>query len=107
MVKGIGVDIALISRFEAKDEKFIKKILTNKEYEQFIKLEGVRKLEYLAGRFAAKEAYYKAMKNPKIGYHDVEIIDDYFEGPVINDPKAKLSISHDGDYVVAFVIVEN
>lgn len=106
MVKGIGIDIAQISRFTNKDDKFIKKILTNNEYEQYLKLAPNRQVEYLAGRFAGKEAYYKSINDPKIGYLDIEILDDYFKGPVINNPKAKISISHDGDYVIAFVIVE-
>jgi holo-[acyl-carrier protein] synthase len=106
MVKGIGVDLAQLSRFVNKDEKFVAKILTSNEIAQYQKLTSERKVEYLAGRFAAKEAYYKAQNNVKIGYHDVEILDDYFKGPVINNPKAKISISHDGDYVVALVVVE-
>jgi holo-[acyl-carrier protein] synthase len=106
MIKGIGVDLAKLARFENKDEKFVKKILTSNEYEQYVKLEEERKVEYLAGRFAAKEAYYKAVNNSKLGYHDVEIIDDYFSGPQISDKKAKISISHDGDYVVVMIIVE-
>lgn len=106
MIKGIGVDLAMLSRFKDKDEKFIKKILTNKEYQQYQALSSNRQIEYLAGRFAAKEAYYKAINNPKVGYLDIEVLDDYFAGPKINDSKAKLSISHDGDYVIAFVIVE-
>jgi holo-[acyl-carrier protein] synthase len=107
MIKGIGVDLAKLSRFADKDEKFVAKILTSNEIEQYQKLSPERKVEYLAGRFAAKEAYYKAQNNMKIGYHDVEILDDYFKGPVINDSKAKVSISHDGDYVVAMVVVED
>lgn len=106
MIKGIGVDLAKLARFENKDEKFVKKILTNNEFEQYSKLEDERKVEYLAGRFAAKEAYYKAMNNSKLGYHDVEIIDDYFNGPQISDKQAKISISHDGEYVVVMIVVE-
>jgi holo-[acyl-carrier protein] synthase len=106
MIKGIGIDLAKISRFENKDQKFVKKILTEAELKQYSELEDERKTEYLAGRFAAKEAYYKAMKNNKIGYHDVEIIDDYFSGPQISDKSAQISISHDGEYVVVVVIVE-
>ena len=106
MIKGIGIDLAKISRFENKDQKFVKKILTEAELKQYSELEDERKTEYLAGRFAAKEAYYKAVKNNKIGYHDVEIIDDYFSGPQISDKLAHISISHDGEYVVVVVIVE-
>jgi holo-[acyl-carrier protein] synthase len=106
MIKGIGIDLAKISRFENKDQKFVKKILTEAELKQYSELEDERKTEYLAGRFAAKEAYYKAMKNNKLGYHNVEIIDDYFSGPQISDKSAHISISHDGEYVVVVVIVE-
>jgi holo-[acyl-carrier protein] synthase len=106
MIKGLGVDLAKLSRFANKDEKFIKKILTVNEFKQYSELNNERKIEYLAGRFAAKEAYYKAKNNSKLGYHDVEILDDYFNGPQISDKSANISISHDGEYVVVVVIVE-
>ncbi|MDD3383724.1 MAG: holo-ACP synthase [Bacilli bacterium] len=106
MIKGIGVDIALIKRFFSKDGKFVQKILSEIEFSQYTKLSDLRKVEYLAGRFCAKEAYYKAKKNRDLGYHDIEILDDKKLGVIISDPKAHLSISHDGEYVIAFVIIE-
>lgn len=106
MIKGIGVDISLIRRFLSKEEKFVKKILSEKEFFQYSELNDLRKVEYLAGRFCAKEAYYKASKNKSLGYHDVEILNDKELGLVISDNKAHVSISHDGNYVAAFIIIE-
>ncbi|MFA7100800.1 MAG: holo-ACP synthase [Bacilli bacterium] len=106
MIKGIGVDVTMLTRFIAKDDAFIKRILTPNEYQQFSGLNDIRQVEYLAGRFCGKEAYYKACKNRQISYHDVELLDDKEKGLTISDPHAHISISHDGDYVIAFVVVE-
>ncbi len=107
MIKGIGVDVALLRRFSAKDDKFIRRVLTENELFQYSCLNDLRKAEYLAGRFCAKEAYYKAAQNHHLSYQDVEVLEDKENGIVtINDAKAFVSISHDGDYVVAYVIIE-
>ena len=106
MVKGIGVDIVLLQRFSGKNKAFVERILTEKEYQQYQDLNEIRRVEYLAGRFCAKEAYYKACHDHSLSYHDVEVLDDPKAGLTISGPGARVSLSHDGEYVVAFVIVE-
>lgn len=63
MIKGIGLDIVELSRVEnamLRTEKFALRILTPREHTLFQTLSSTRQVEFLAGRFAAKEAYAKA-----------------------------------------------
>ena len=93
MISGIGLDIVeldRIAKLDAKSEKFITRILTNKETEIYQSLSGHRRTEFLAGRFAGKEAFAKA-RGTGIGaacnFVDIEILPEcngkpllYFKG---------------------------
>lgn len=99
----IGTDIVKISRIEKsiKNESFLREVYTPSE------LEYCRKAETYAGLFAAKEAYFKALgcglQRP---VNQVEICRTESGKPYINGAeKSDLSISHDGDYAVATVIL--
>ena len=63
MILGIGTDITISSRFErlAQEQSFIKRILTAKERKLFEALDDARKINFLAKRFAGKEAFSKAL----------------------------------------------
>ena len=114
MIRGIGTDIISINRIKelTNMERFARKILSNQElalYQSFVS--DVRQVEFLAGRWAAKEAAYKALQSTKItlAYHDVVILNDehgapYFEHPVLHH--LHVSISHCREYATAFVIYE-
>ena len=56
MIKGIGVDIAQISRFKDKNEHFIKRVLSLKELDIYNSLNEERIITFLASSFSAKEA---------------------------------------------------
>ena len=75
MIKGIGIDIVEIERIKDKINIF-NKVLTIKEIEIFNSLNDLQRIEFLAGRFAAKEAYYKAKNDKSIGYLDIEVLND-------------------------------
>ncbi|MFE4144861.1 holo-ACP synthase [Peribacillus sp. YIM B13472] len=115
MIKGIGVDITELDRMETlinRQPRLKERILTESEILIFEKLNGRRKVEYFAGRFAAKEAFSKA-NGTGIGKHlsflDIEIISDDNGKPVISKPFSEgvhLSISHSRDYAVAQVVIE-
>ena len=58
MIKGIGVDILRIDRI---DFKIARKVLSSEELEIFNSIDNENiKREYLAERFAVKEALFKA-----------------------------------------------
>ena len=115
MIKGIGVDITELDRIEMllnRQPRFKYRILTESEMILFEKLQGRRKIEYFAGRFAAKEAFSKAW-GTGIGRHlsflDIEVVSDEKGKPMISKPFSKgihLSISHSRDYAIAQVVVE-
>ncbi|MBE6136765.1 MAG: holo-ACP synthase [Erysipelotrichaceae bacterium] len=98
----IGVDITLISRFNDRSEKFINTILTEEERKIYDALKEERKKVFLATRWASKEAIFKATQDRNyLGY---SILNEENGKPyVLNHPEIKISISHDGDFVVAFV----
>lgn len=89
MIKGIGLDIAEIPRIKKameRSEKFQKRILSERELELFHQLSDQRKVEFLAGRFAAKEAYSKA-NGTGIGkgceFRQIEVLKDELGKPTL------------------------
>ncbi|WP_077624165.1 holo-ACP synthase [Sediminibacillus massiliensis] len=117
MIKGIGIDIIELKRIQSsinKNDRFVQRVLTEKEREAYyaIKSPG-RQVEYLAGRFAAKEAYSKALGTGlgKLGFQDIEIQADEKGAPQLVDKRGSgvhtfLSISHSKEYAVAQVVLE-
>lgn len=114
MIKGIGIDIIELSRIDdllTRQKKLIDRILTPRERDRFETLSGSRRVEFLAGRFAAKEAFSKAMGTgigKNLSFLDIEILTDELGKPFFRKPEvhAHLSISHSRDYAVAQVIIE-
>ncbi len=99
----IGTDIVYIPRIELK-ESLIRYILTDDEYTQYLLLKNdKRRKEYLAGRFAAKEAIFKATQDPN--YLSYSILNEDNGRPYVkNYPEIQISLSHDGEYALAFII---
>lgn len=98
----VGVDLTVISRFKDRSDKFIDKVLTNEEKLIFNRLNNDRKIVFLATRWACKEAIFKATQDNK--YLEYSILNNDNGKPyVLNHPEIKISISHDGDYAIAFV----
>ena len=110
MSKAIGIDIVEFSQIKLKlSDKFINRILSINELKRYNSISHEqRKLEYISGRFAAKEAYTKVYKkfDEPLNFIDVEILNDESGAPYIvskyrpND-KILVSISHSANYVVA------
>lgn len=103
---GIGIDIVLINRI--KDPFTFKNgILSKNELPLFEK--APNKTTFLAGRFAAKEAFMKACElGMKIGFKNIEVLYKDSGAPYIlfDNKKYEVSIAHDGDYAVAIVKYE-
>lgn len=109
MIKGIGCDIVDLKRFNQKMDQFAKKILTKNElaiYQE--KLTEKQKKEFIGGRFAGKEAFFKAVgiADNLISFNDVEILNDVDGKPFLNYPNSFISIAHENDYAIAYVIIE-
>jgi len=114
MILGTGIDIIEVDRIQRAVERwgdvFLKYIFTPGEIEYAGKFKFP--YQHYAGRFAAKEAIFKAMGMPHLTWHDVTIINDAEGKPVchFNNIKFKkrllISISHCKDYAVASAVLE-
>jgi holo-[acyl-carrier protein] synthase len=115
MIIGTGIDIVEISRIKKLVEsqpRFPDRVLTDKEKEVFLSYNQRRGIEFLAGRWAAKEAFSKA-KGTGIGkelsFLDIEIEADPHGRPIVTSPYMEgvhLSISHSEQYAIAQVVME-
>ncbi|WP_280771306.1 holo-ACP synthase [Salipaludibacillus daqingensis] len=119
MIQGIGLDIVQLKRIELaylRRKSFAKRILTEEERETFETLSDKRKIEFLAGRFAAKEAYAKALGcgiGKALSFQDIDVKKTASGQPWIMDRKVRkgksinhLSITHTKEYAAAQVIIE-
>ncbi|MGE8207095.1 holo-ACP synthase [Heyndrickxia sp. NPDC080065] len=115
MIQGIGIDIIEIDRIHElriRQSQFPKRILTEKELEHYETIKESRKSEFLAGRFAAKEAFSKAFGTgigKDLSLQDMEIAVDDRGKPFFKKPReigVHLSITHSRDYAAAQVVIE-
>ncbi len=89
MIIGTGIDITELERIEKmvqRQSAFVTRILTKNERERYEKLSSRRKVEFLAGRFAVKEAYSKALGTgigKDFSFQDIEIMNDERGKPYI------------------------
>lgn len=110
MIKGIGTDIIKMDRVTL-DERHINRILSDEEKQLFNELHiEKRKLEFLAGRFAAKEAISKALGTGIVGFNlkDITIKWDENHKPICdyNGLCIHVSITHSDEFAVAFAVIE-
>ncbi|HRP28021.1 MAG TPA: holo-ACP synthase [Burkholderiaceae bacterium] len=128
MIYGIGTDICDIRRIEAalarRGERFAHKVLGPRELQVYAGRRAriaARGLRYLATRFAAKEAFAKAIGlgiRLPMTWRACEILNAPGGKPVIalhgelvawfdeRGLKATVSVIDESDYAVAFVVVE-
>jgi len=133
MIFGIGTDLISVKRIEhllqSFEEKFLKKIFTDNEINIAKDLKdhnnSLRRSLYFAKRFAAKEAFSKAIGlgiGRGVDFADIEIINDEYGKPkiVLLNQKDKfvkkhmsakdyiihLSLTDEKTYATAVVIIE-
>ena len=129
MIEGIGIDVVDLSRFKATLERtpavanrlFTERELVGNRFTSSSSASGERALVSLAGKFAAKEALYKALHvdgsvRHALSFHEAEIFNEpngrpafLFYGALatlLSGTKVHLSISHDGAIATAFVVIE-
>lgn len=120
MIRGIGTDIVEIDRISnaIKKEFFLKKAFNDSEIDMAV---GRKKDSFLAGNFATKEAFVKALG---IGFRGVELKDlavlrDELGKPFIkicnnlnrhlqgiDENKIHVSISNTDSLAIAMVVIE-
>ena len=123
-IVGNGVDIIENRRIKKslKIKGFINRVFTQKEINKSKKLNN--KVNFLAKRFAAKEAFVKALGEGfrnNVNFNDIEILNDKKGRPLINISKnikkilkkkfklnkfkIFLSLSDERKYSIAYVII--
>ena len=125
-ILGIGVDIIKNDRIKnsVKNNNFKNRIYSSNELKQSKLIKN--KINYFSKRFAAKEAFAKALGTGfriNLNFKDIEVMNDKMGKPyytktkkitkiVQNNFKVKnfnffLSISDDKDYSTAFAIIQS
>jgi len=108
MIIGVGVDVVDIERV---DERLAKRILTDRELQEFQRIHN--KKQFLASRFAVKEAFFKALGTGlrDFSFKDVELTHNELGKPVLVFHRdvgfnfAHVSVSHDR-VAMAMVLLE-
>lgn len=110
-MKAIGIDIIENIRVKkALSESFLKKVLSPEEIEYSKDFREKRKIEFVAGRFACKEAIIKCLSEYEIPeFNELNIVNDEKGKPHIEykDYKLLISISHEKDYSVATALLDD
>ncbi|RAU92354.1 holo-ACP synthase [Paenibacillus sp. YN15] len=127
MIRGIGMDLVEIDRVQSimegpSGERFVSRVLTAGE-QRLVSERKSRAAEFVAGRFAAKEAVVKALGtgiSATVGLQDVEVLPDQGGRPTVvlsrgalerlgyapGALKLHLSITHTRDYAAAYAVAE-
>ncbi len=120
-----GVDLVRISRieaaFERRGEAFLERFMTASEKEACRREDGSWRFERAAARYAAKEAFAKALGTgiaEGVSFSDIEVSKDERGAPfyrLSGEAEARfrgagfksssLSLTHDGDYAAAFCVL--
>ncbi len=122
MIFGIGIDIVKVERMREAvvrwGERFLRRVFTGKEISYCY--EKKSPFPSLSVRFAAKEAVIKALgSRGSVRFRDIEILNDTHGKPTVfahgelhsvlirnSIRRVHLSLSHEKDYGVAFVVLE-
>jgi holo-[acyl-carrier protein] synthase len=128
MIIGVGIDIVNIERIERSwkrfGDRFLKKIFTVEEIKHADKYTNQqKKTAHFAKRFAAKEAFVKAIGQGFVGIslQDIEVANNHSNQPFINltggalhkinatygvdKVQINLSLSDEGHLATAIVII--
>ena len=124
MIVSIGIDITEVYRMRetiARTPRFAERVFTEAERE-YCESKGVAAAQSYAARFAAKEAFLKALKTGwrgKITWQDMEVVRDDEGVPSMQvsgearrilekmgGPRIHLSLSHTTEHAIAYVILE-
>jgi len=112
MIVGLGIDLVDISKFSKSLEA------PNFKQKFFSLTESTLSPLHLAGRFAAREAFFKALGDQELfNYKDLEVMNEINGKPKFKFVNAlskycenksiHLSISHTSEYAMAIVIIES
>jgi len=123
MIVSIGVDIVEVYRIAEtikRTPRFVERVFTTRERE-YCDAKGAAAPQSYAGRFAAKEAFLKALKTGwrgKISWQDIEVLNDPQGAPLLmvtgearsimerlGPVSIHLSVAHSSEHAIAEVII--
>lgn len=115
MIVGIGMDIIEVRRVREaieKNPRFLERIFTEREIRYSLRKKN--KYQHLAARFAAKEAFFKALGR-RISWTGVEVVNQKSGKPELeihskeklNFSTCHVSLSHLKEYGLAVIILES
>lgn len=119
MILGIGIDLCQVSRIErcCASATFLARVFSVEELAYAGT--GLLRSVHLAAAFAAREAFAKAsgLGLARLGLKSISVTRDSSGRPMLSlssvaqlqpfkSARIHLSISHDGDYAVAVVVIE-
>ena len=122
MILGIGIDLVEIRRIEEsiQGDAFLRKVFTRGEVQSVVRYRN--KAEHLAGKFAVKEAFMKAIGagiRQDVWFTQIEVLNNESGQPQVKvtgeaekrfrqmgATQVHVSISHSGGMAVAVVILE-
>ena len=123
-IAGIGTDLCAISRIEKAiaKEHFYQRVYSDNE-RAYLETKGKGKAQSAAAMFAAKEAVSKALGTgiaKGVAISDIEVVHDENGAPgvlmhggakerleAIGGRGVHVSLSHEGDMAMAFVVIES
>ena len=120
MIYSLGIDLIDTERIgkamERWGEPFAKKILGIEEIDMY--RQKYNKVQFLSGRFAAKEAVIKtlgAFFERRINFRDIQILNDLYGKPYVHlednlrerviDKEIKVSITHERKMAAAVALI--
>ena len=120
MIYSVGIDLIDTERIKKALDRwgkpFARKILGEEEYD--IYRQRFNKVQFLSGRFAAKEAVIKTLGvfyDRRISFTDIQILNDLYGKPYVHledtlreriiDKEVKVSITHERKMAAAVAII--
>lgn len=107
----VGIDIVENERVrKVLTDAFMRKVLSEDERKLCEDYPLEKKVRFVAGRFAVKEAIIKALSDHELPeFRDLNIVNDTKGKPFIvyKDYKLSVSISHEHNYSVAMAVLED
>ncbi len=118
-IAGIGVDITNVTRigrlFSRFGERFLERAFHAREAARARALPAPQQHEFLASRWAAKEALHKALRTRRLLFPEIEVVRGPSGAPAFElhgaaaaharGADVHVSLSHEADYAIAFVVV--
>ncbi len=122
-IRGIGIDAVAINRMDSQRMTLhvLKRMFSATEVTEALELEGLLRSEYLASRFAAKEAFVKALGTgfrgispseisvtvDSVGKPSLVVLQEVKDRLCLDSCSVHLSLTHEKDLAIAFVVLED